>query len=84
MSMRWPSSKGISRRWQGSSPLREEGLQGVEGQAEGARGRIYKRLKRAKKPIDIKQHEVEQEMFVSLKATPTSHIPRQFLKKWKK
>ena len=49
-----------------------------------ARGRIYKRLKRVKKPFDIKQHDVEHEMFVSLKATHTSHIPRQFLNKWNK
>ena len=35
-----------------------------------ARDRLYRRLKRAEEPIVIKEHKVEQEMLVRLKATP--------------
>ena len=80
-SMRWPSSKGSSRTWPGSL-LHEEGLQGVEGKEEEGQGQAFRRLKRVEEPIDIKEHEVEQEMLVSLKATPTSHMPRQILNEW--
>jgi hypothetical protein len=47
-----------------------------------ARGRTYKRRKRAGGPIDIQLHKIEQEMLVRLKASPTSHLPPQFLNQW--